>query len=407
MINRVRQILQESALRHRSFRLLWVTSLCSSTARWADLVVVGWLTLELTDSPLMVGVVAACKMAGLLFSPAMGVAADRIDRRRLLIVASLLSWSMALITLLLLLTGWMTIEYLIALSLVSSLAWALDNPTRQAFISDLVEGRDLTNAIALNSVATEMTVVIGPALGGLLIPMLGMGGAYALIVTLYVLDLTLLGRLKSVKPVTPRARESALKSLIDGFSYVRENQPVLVLLVIAFLLNLLVAPYRYSFLPLFARYVLNVSAAGYGFLTSMAGVGALVAGLWVVAQTNLNKRGRLVALGSVLWPTSLLLFSLSNSYYLSLFLVFFAGLAQAISWTMIATLILSNTSPAMRGRVMGLRTGVVISLPFGNFFAGAAAEQFGVSGALSLYSIFAMILMLSIILLVPKLRHLQ
>ena len=407
MINRVRQILQESALRHRSFRLLWVTSLCSSTARWADLVVVGWLTLELTDSPLMVGVVAACKMAGLLFSPAMGVAADRIDRRRLLIVASLLSWSMALITLLLLLTGWMTIEYLIALSLVSSLAWALDNPTRQAFISDLVEGRDLTNAIALNSVATEMTVVIGPALGGLLIPMLGMGGAYALIVTLYVLDLTLLGRLKSVKPVTPRARESALKSLIDGFSYVRENQPVLVLLVIAFLLNLLVAPYRYSFLPLFARYVLNVSAAGYGFLTSMAGVGALVAGLWVVAQTNLNKRGRLVALGSVLWPTSLLLFSLSNSYYLSLFLVLFAGLAQAISWTMIATLILSNTSPAMRGRVMGLRTGVVISLPFGNFFAGAAAEQFGVSGALSLYSIFAMILMLSIILLVPKLRHLQ
>ena len=407
MINRVRQILQESALRHRSFRLLWVTSLCSSTARWADLVVVGWLTLELTDSPLMVGVVAACKMAGLLFSPAMGVAADRIDRRRLLIVASLLSWSMALITLLLLLTGWMTIEYLIALSLVSSLAWALDNPTRQAFISDLVEGRDLTNAIALNSVATEMTVVIGPALGGLLIPMLGMGGAYALIVTLYVLDLTLLGRLKSVKPVTPRARESALKSLIDGFSYVRENQPVLVLLVIAFLLNLLVAPYRYSFLPLFARYVLNVSAAGYGFLTSMAGVGALVAGLWVVAQTNLNKRGRLVALGSVLWPTSLLLFSLSNSYYLSLFLVFFAGLAQAISWTMIATLILSTTSPAMRGRVMGLRTGVVISLPFGNFFAGAAAEQFGVSGALSLYSIFAMILMLSIILLVPKLRHLQ
>ena len=407
MINRVRQILQESALRHRSFRLLWVTSLCSSTARWADLVVVGWLTLELTDSPLMVGVVAACKMAGLLFSPAMGVAADRIDRRRLLIVASLLSWSMALITLLLLLTGWMTIEYLIALSLVSSLAWALDNPTRQAFISDLVEGRDLTNAIALNSVATEMTVVIGPALGGLLIPMLGMGGAYALIVTLYVLDLTLLGRLKSVKPVTPRARESALKSLIDGFSYVRENQPVLVLLVIAFLLNLLVAPYRSSFLPLFARYVLNVSAAGYGFLTSMAGVGALVAGLWVVAQTNLNKRGRLVALGSVLWPTSLLLFSLSNSYYLSLFLVFFAGLAQAISWTMIATLILSNTSPAMRGRVMGLRTGVVISLPFGNFFAGAAAEQFGVSGALSLYSIFAMILMLSIILLVPKLRHLQ
>ena len=407
MISRVRQIIQESALRHRSFRLLWVTSLCSSTARWADLVVVGWLTLELTDSPLMVGVVAACKMAGLLFSPAMGVAADRIDRRRLLIVASLLSWSMALITLLLLLTGWMTIEYLIALSLVSSLAWALDNPTRQAFISDLVEGRDLTNAIALNSVATEMTVVIGPALGGLLIPMLGMGGAYALIVTLYVLDLALLGRLKSVKPVTPRARESALKSLIDGFSYVRENQPVLVLLVIAFLLNLLVAPYRYSFLPLFARYVLNVSAAGYGFLTSMAGVGALVAGLWVVSQTNLNKRGRLVALGSVLWPASLLLFSLSNSYYLSLFLVFFAGLAQAISWTMIATLILSNTSPAMRGRVMGLRTGVVISLPFGNFFAGAAAEQFGASGALSLYSIFAMILMLSIVLLVPKLRHLQ
>jgi len=148
------QILQRTALRHRSFRRLWVTTLLSSTARWADLIVVGWLTLELTDSALMVGVVTACKMAGYVLAPLMGVAADRLDRRKLLLVVSVVSSSVTALMQALLMTGGLTVSYLIALSLLSSLTWALDHPTRQALVPDLVEPEDLTNAIALNSVAT-------------------------------------------------------------------------------------------------------------------------------------------------------------------------------------------------------------------------------------------------------------
>ena len=199
IIGSLRQIFQRSALRHPSFRRLWVTTLLSSTARWADLVVVGWLTLELTDSALMVGVVTSCKMAGYLLAPMMGVAADRLDRRKLLILASVISGLISFTMLVLVTTGWLTVGYLIALSLVSSLTWALDNPTRQAFIPDLVEPDDLTNAIAMNSVATELTVIVGPALGGLLIPILGISGAYWLIAIIYCLDLLVLLRLKGVK----------------------------------------------------------------------------------------------------------------------------------------------------------------------------------------------------------------
>ena len=171
---------------------------------------------------------------------------------------------------------------------MGSLTWAVDNPTRQALVPDLVDKEDLANAIALNAVAVEITVVIGPALGGLLIPVLGMTGAYVLIAAIYLLDVVVLLRMGPTKRSTPVAKESPMRSLIGGFKYVWGNQTVLVLLVIAFMLNLLAAPYRYSFLPLFARYVLDAGPAGYGMLTAMAGIGALVAGIWVVSIGNVK-----------------------------------------------------------------------------------------------------------------------
>ena len=398
---------QIAALRHRGFRLLWTATVLSSTARWADMVVVGWLTLELTDSPLMVGIVAGSKMAGYIAAPFMGVVADRMDRRMLLIIAAAVNLAVTLIMLLLFAFNALALWHVIALALVGSLTWAVDNPTRQALVPDLVDKEDLANAIALNAVAVEITVVIGPALGGLLIPVLGMTGAYVLIAAIYLLDVVVLLRMGPTKRSTPVAKESPMRSLIGGFKYVWGNQTVLVLLVIAFMLNLLAAPYRYSFLPLFARYVLDAGPAGYGMLTAMAGIGALVAGIWVVSIGNVKYKGRLVVISSLAWPAALLLFAYSSWYSLSLAFVFVAGLAQAIAWTAIATLILGHTDQLMRGRVMGLRTGVVVALPFGNFLAGAVAERFGAPIAQGAYAIAAIIVMLMIVALVPKLQKLE
>ena len=398
---------QFAALRHRGFRLLWMATLVSSTARWADMVVVGWLTLELTDSPLMVGIVAASKMAGYLVAPFMGVVADRMDRRLLLIAAAGVNLAVSVTMLLLFVSGWLVLWHVIALALASSLTWAMDNPARQALVADLVESEDLTNAIALNSVAVEITVVVGPALGGLLIPVLGMGGAYGLIAGFFLMDVAVLLRMQGAKHSTQPVHESPGKSLLGGLRYAWSNQTVLMLLLVAFLLNLLVAPYRYSFLPLFARYVLDAGPAGYGMLTAMAGFGALVAGLWFVSLGNVGGKGKLVVWSSLAWPASLLLFAVSTWYYFSLALVFLAGLTQAIAWTVIATLILSNTTPPMRGRVMGLRTGVVIALPLGNILAGAVAERFGAPLAQGAYAASALFIMLAIVLLVPRLRKLE
>ena len=153
ILARLGRMQQFAALRHRGFRLLWTATLLSSTARWADMVVVGWLTLELTDSALMVGIVAASKMAGYVAAPFMGVVADRMDRRLLLIVAAVVNLAVSAIMLVLFVSGWLALWHVIALALVSGLTWALDNPTRQAFVPDLVEREDLTNAIALNAVA--------------------------------------------------------------------------------------------------------------------------------------------------------------------------------------------------------------------------------------------------------------
>ena len=219
MLESLGRMPQLAALRHRGFRLLWVATLLSSTARWADMVVVGWLTLELTDSPLMVGIVAGSKMAGYIAAPFMGVMADRVDRRLLLIIAALVNFAVSVVMLILFAGGWLALWHVITLALLSSLTWALDNPTRQAFVPDLVDKENLTNAIALNAVANEMTVVIGPALGGLLIPVLGMGGAYALIAVIYFLDLVVLCRMQRAAPSVPSVRESAVQSLAGGLRY--------------------------------------------------------------------------------------------------------------------------------------------------------------------------------------------
>lgn len=398
---------QAAALRHRAFRLLWTATLLSSTARWADMVVVGWLTLELTNSPMMVGIVAASKMAGYIAAPFMGVIADRMDRRLLLIVAAGANLVAALAMLLLFALGWLVLWHVIALALISGVTWAIDNPARQALVPDIVGKENLANAIALNAVAVEITVVVGPALGGLLIPVLGMTGAYALIAAIFLLDVVVLLRMGSTPHATPAARESPLRSLLEGFRYVWGNQTVLMLLVIAFMLNLLAAPYRYAFMPLFARYVLDAGPAGFGMLTAMAGIGALAAGLWVVSLGNVKGKGRFLLWSSLVWPVALLLFAVSQWYTLSLAFIFVAGLAQAVAWTVIATLILGHTEQTMRGRVMGLRTGVVIALPFGNFLAGAAAEHFGAPWSQGAYAVIAILIMLVIFVRVPGLRRLD
>ncbi|HEX2825923.1 MAG TPA: MFS transporter [Burkholderiales bacterium] len=394
---------QLAALRHRGFRLLWTATLLSATARWADMVVIGWLTLELTNSALMVGIVAGSKMAGYFAAPFMGVIADRMDKRRLLILAAVINVAVSAFMLLLFATGLLQLWHVIALALVSSLTWSADHPTRQAFVPELVDKEHLTNAIALNAVAVEITVVVGPALGGVLIPVLGMSGAYALIAAIYVFDTIVLCMLPSSKHVAANVAESPAKSLVGGLRYVWSNQTVLVLLVVACLLNMLAAPYRYAFLPVFARYVLDTGPAGYGMLTAMAGVGAFVAGLWVVTMGNFRGKGRLLVWMALAWPLSLLAFAASTSYTLSLALVFAAGLTQAIVWTVIATLILGYTAPEMRGRVMGLRSGVVSSLPLGNLLAGAAAERIGPAWAQGAYAVAALVVMVGVVLKVPSL----
>jgi MFS family permease len=398
---------QLAALRHRGFRLLWAATLLSSTARWADMVVVGWLTLDLTDSALMVGIVAASKMAGYLAAPFMGVVADRFDRRVLLIIAAAVNLAVTIVMLALFALSWLALWHIIALALLSSLTWALDNPTRQALVPDLVGKEHLTNAIALNALAVEITVVIGPALGGILIPVLTMAGAYALIAVIYALDVVVLIMMQPTKQTTSHAHESPARSLISGFRYVWGNQPVFVLLLIACLLNLFAAPYRYTFLPVFARYILDSGPTGFGMLTAMAGVGALVAGIWVVSLGNFRRKGAMVIWSSLVWPFALLAFAVSTWYSVSLVIIFVAGLAQAIAWTVIATLILGNTAQHMRGRVMGLRSGVVASLPLGNFLAGAVAERFGAPIAQGAYALAAIVLMLAIVVRVPALRRME
>jgi MFS family permease len=142
-------------------------------------------------------------------------------------------------------------------------------------------------------------------------------------------------------------------------------------------------------------------------LTAAAGAGALMAGLWVVSLGTVEGKGRMLVWNCFAWSISLLLLAFSTRYYVSIAFVFLAGLTQAVCWTVIATLILGHTAQSMRGRVMGLRAGVVVSLPLGNFLGGAIAEHHGVPFAQGAYALAATVALTVIVATAPELRRLK
>ncbi|MEK7849110.1 MAG: MFS transporter, partial [Chloroflexota bacterium] len=169
-----------TVLRHRDFRLLTLSTFLLFAARWMEVVVLGWMVLELTDSPFMVGVAGAFRFIGWSFGPLGGAISDRLERRRLLIVAQGVNTLTALSLLALLATDRLQVWQLFAAILIAGTTYAVDYPARNALVGDVVGDGELLNAMALNRAAQNLTAVVGPLLGGSLLLVVGYAGAYSL-----------------------------------------------------------------------------------------------------------------------------------------------------------------------------------------------------------------------------------
>ena len=386
-------------LRDERYRLLWITGLCANAARWMDVVVLGWLALVLTDSPLMVGVAAFCRAAPMMaLGPFAGLLADRLPRVHVMSAVQLLNIAAALTLALLFAAGLAGFATLVGVEVVLGIAWVLDFPSRRTVLFVLA-GRDrLTAAVSLETMSMQAAKMVGPLLGGLLLARMGPAACYlafaAMSVCAYVATRRL-GR-RIALPGTP-AVEPILESLRSGLREARSHPAVLGVLMVTVVMNTLVFPYQ-QMLPVFARDVLRVGPVPLGLLVAAQGLGALVSSV-VIGSRGAELRGaRLFAASSLAGALLLLAFAASPWYAVSLALQFAIGITDSGFSTMQSAIVLLTAPVRAHGRVMGILSACIGSQPLGSVWVGFVASNLGAPLATGLNAALAVALMVPVAL---------
>ncbi len=373
-----------SALRHRDFRLFLGGQLISQSGTWVQTVAQGWLVLQLTDSAFAVGLVTALgSLPILLFTLYGGVVADRVDKRRMVLLLQCLMLLEALALAVLTHQGWITVHLVMGLAAFYGLLSAFEVPTRQAMVSEIVGREDLMNAIALNSSAFNVARVIGPSIAGALIATVGLAVCFYLNAASYLAVIVGLVLMRVRRPAVP-LRVPAFGALKEGFGYIFGNRwpRALVTIIAGFSI------FGYSFLPMmpvFARDVLGLDAGGYGAIVSAVGLGAAVGAIGMAAMGGRSRSGRLLIGTFAIFGLFLAAAAFAPEFWSALALFTVAGCLMAMNGILANTMLQLQAPDELRGRVMGFYSFVVLGMaPFGAFQVGWVSEHYGARVAFAL-----------------------
>ncbi|MDQ3197107.1 MAG: MFS transporter, partial [Pseudomonadota bacterium] len=305
------------ALKHRNFRLFFGGQLVSLTGTWMQSIAQAWLVYRLTDSAILLGLVGFLgQIPVFLLAPLGGTMADRHDRRRILIATQSIAMLLALTLALLALTASVQVWHVFVLAAMLGLVNAFDIPARQAFVVDMVGRSDLMNAIALNSSMFNGARVVGPAVAGALVAVVGEGWCFFINGVSYLAVLASLLSMRIESRVRVPLPGSVLANIAEGFGFVWRTKPIRALLMLLGLVSLMGMPYA-VLMPIFADRVLGGGARELGLLMGASGIGALAGALTLATRRNLRGLGRWVAFSSAGFGLSLILFSLSRTFWLS------------------------------------------------------------------------------------------
>lgn len=366
------------ALRHRNYRLFFCGQLISLVGTWMQSVAQAWLVYRLTGSTVLLGIVGfAAQFPVFLLAPLGGSVADRYDRRHVLIATQTAAMLVAFILAGLTLTGRVQVWHIVVLASFLGAINAVDITTRQAFAVDIVGRADLINAIALNSSMVNGARIVGPAVAGVLVARVGEGWCFLVNAVSFLAVIAGLLMMNMTARTTVPLPGSAPESILEGFRYVRRTGPVRALLLLLGLVSLMGMPYA-VLMPVFADQILHGGPRGLGLLMGASGAGALVGAVVLAARKGIRGLGHWIALAAAGFGMSLILFSLSRSFWLSAALLVPAGFSMMIEMAASNTMIQSLIPDALRGRVMAVYSMMFMGMaPFGALLAGALAHRIG------------------------------
>jgi predicted MFS family arabinose efflux permease len=368
------------ALRHRDFRLLWIGFAVSAVGTWMQIVAQSLLVLELTGgSAAALGTVSLVQaLSFLLFAAVGGTIADRLDKRRLLLLTQSLMMGFAVLLGALTATGLIRFWMVPLVVFAGGATLSFDQPTRNALIASLIPKEDLINAVSLQSAVFNGASILGPALAGLTLSRLGYAGNFFLNAASFFAMLAALLLLHTPKAVgSARPSGRLLDSVREALQYVRQDA-VLPSVISAYGALLFFGPSAALLLPLYAQQVLHVGPAQLGMLFSAAGGGTVIGALIIASLSDTPHKGRLVFGSILLWTVALAVFGWSDSLRVSVPALFVLGAAQNAAGATTITLLQTRVPPEMRGRAMSLNTLLIMCVrPLGDFPAGAIIGRLG------------------------------
>ena len=380
-------------MRHRNYRIYWFGQIGSLVGAWMQSVAQPWLVLELGGTPLQLGMVLALMFApSMILAPIGGVLADRVDKRRVLMIVNAVAMLQATLLFGLAATGIVEIWHIYLLALLAGFVNAVEMPVRQAFAAELVPQEDLPNAIALNSTSFNLSRVIGPAIAGVTIAAFGTALSFGLnavsylsvLVGLWMLDGGAMRRIQR-----PERFPSVRASLAEGVRYAVATPTVLWPLVLLGGMATLAMNFQ-TLLPIFTRDALGLGSGGYGALFAAMGAGSLVGSLTLAFATSQRPMLKLILGGGAAFLALELGLAFARSPLVVFPLVAGVGLASMLMVNTINITVQNSVPDALRGRVMSLYVTVFAgTAPIGGLFAGATAQAFGAPFAIGLGSSLA------------------
>lgn len=376
-------------------------------ALYMEVLVMGWLVLELTDSAWLVAIVGFCRSVPFLISGNLsGLVADRFGRRPVIYWMQALTLAAYAGVALLLITGQVAYWHLVVASLLLGTAWSLDWPNRRALVPDLVGKNHTVEAILLENLGQGVARTVGPFLAGWILAVYGSTGSFVALALFSAVALVLLQMLskepleRSVMP----DRTPVLVQMRQGLSYVRHNQAILAIAITTALMNLLIFSYG-NFLPVFAKDILQQGPVGLGILGAASGVGSFL-GLYLV--NVLRSRvgyGWIFMVGTFAECVALAFFSFSGNYAFSFVMLAIVGIGQAAFGIMQSSIVLMAAPDEMRGRAMGAIVLAIGVGPIGKLLSGGLVEWLGAPLGIGLPAVVASVAMVLVVVALPGIRH--
>jgi len=385
-----------SALYVRDFRLFWFGQIISLSGTWMHSVAQSWLVYSLTKSPLYLGIIASLSsMPILLFTLFGGMVADRHPKRNILITTHVLSIMPALAVALLSDMNIITVWHVGIAAFFLGTVNAFDVPARQAFLGEVVEKADITNAIALNSAAFNGARIIGPVIAGYIIASLGIPACFYINAISFIPVIFALSKIKAIGKAgashEPPSVRNFMAGIVAGWRFVAKERRILYIMSLISVFSLFGIPYI-TLLPVLAVEVLNTGAKGLSLLVASAGAGSFIAAITIAFKGEIKRKDIYIPLSGLIFSLSVFAVAFSKSIYISMSLLFFAGLG-IVSFLAASNSFIQHAVPDhLRGRIMSLYTLVFLGFsPIGNSSIGITAHLLGTISSLKIFAIVCII----------------